>query len=115
MSKPISTNEQQRRTLLVVLILNALLFLGLGVGGILADSSALLANAVDNADLAVALIDHPRQVREMRPDLGALFGKDVMGRGALADLQPKGPQRIVVIAHISHGQEIAILRIEDEK
>lgn len=50
-------DHQQRRTLLVVLILNALLFVGLGVGGILADSSALLANAVDNgADSVVYLI-----------------------------------------------------------
>ena len=52
-----SQDHQQRRTLLVVLILNALLFVGLGVGGILADSSALLANAVDNgADSVVYLI-----------------------------------------------------------
>ena len=48
--------RQQRRTLLVVLILNALLFLGLGVGGILADSSALLANAVDNASDSVVYL-----------------------------------------------------------
>ena len=52
-----ATHErQQRRTLLVVLILNALLFLGLGVGGILADSSALLANAVDNASDSVVYL-----------------------------------------------------------
>lgn len=52
-----SEDHQQRRTLLVVLILNALLFVGLGLGGILADSSALLANAVDNgADSVVYLI-----------------------------------------------------------
>jgi|GEM_PF-6780792 len=38
----------QRRTLLVVLALNVLLFVGLGVGGLFADSSALLANALDN-------------------------------------------------------------------
>jgi len=50
-------DRQQRRTLLVVLILNALLFVGLGAGGVLADSSALLANAVDNgADSVVYLI-----------------------------------------------------------
>ena len=48
--------RQQRRTLLIVLILNALLFLGLGVGGILADSSALLANAVDNASDSVVYL-----------------------------------------------------------
>lgn len=41
----------------MVLILNALLFIGLGVGGVLADSSALIANAADNAsDSAVYLI-----------------------------------------------------------
>lgn len=50
-------DHAQRRTLLLVLILNALLFIGLGVGGVLADSSALIANAADNAsDSAVYLI-----------------------------------------------------------
>jgi Co/Zn/Cd efflux system component len=57
LSKLTSADHQQRRTLLIVLILNALLFLGLGIGGIMADSSALLANAVDNAwDSIVYLI-----------------------------------------------------------
>ena len=57
MTPPKSQDHQQRRTLLVVLILNGLLFVGLGAGGILADSSALLANAVDNgADSVVYLI-----------------------------------------------------------
>lgn len=56
MTKVTSANDQQRRTLLVVLILNALLFLGLGAGGILADSSALLANAVDNASDSVVYL-----------------------------------------------------------
>ena len=43
--------------LVVVLALNALLFVSLGVGGLAADSSALLANAVDNgSDAAVYLI-----------------------------------------------------------
>ena len=47
----------QRRTLVVVLALNVLLFVGLGVGGLFADSSALLANALDNgSDAAVYLI-----------------------------------------------------------
>ena len=47
----------QRRTLLAVLILNALLAVGLGFGGLAGDSSALLANALDNAsDAAVYLI-----------------------------------------------------------
>lgn len=46
-------HDRQRRTLLVVLILNGLLFAGLGLGGLLADSSALLANALDNASDSV--------------------------------------------------------------
>ncbi len=56
MSKITSADDQQRRTLLIVLILNALLFLGLGIGGLLADSSALLANAVDNASDSVVYL-----------------------------------------------------------
>ena len=43
MSEAHATEQVQRRTLLTVLVLNALLFVGLGVGGIAADSSALLA------------------------------------------------------------------------
>ena len=50
-------DRQQRRTLLTVLALNAGLALALGIGGLSADSSALLANALDNAsDSAVYLI-----------------------------------------------------------
>lgn len=49
--------DDQRRILLWVLVLNAALSVGLGVAGWLADSSALLANAADNAsDSAVYLI-----------------------------------------------------------
>lgn len=51
------TDRQQRVTLLTVLALNAGLAGALGVGGITADSSALIANAADNAsDAAVYLI-----------------------------------------------------------
>jgi len=50
-------DRQQRKTLLAVLVLNALLFAALGIGGLVADSSALMANAVDNgSDAAVYLI-----------------------------------------------------------
>lgn len=50
-------DRQQRKTLLTVLILNGLLFAVLGVGGLMADSSALMANAVDNgSDTVVYLI-----------------------------------------------------------
>ena len=57
MSPPTFEDDQQRKTLLIVLILNALLFAVLGVGGRIAESSALMANAVDNgSDAAVYLI-----------------------------------------------------------
>ena len=47
----------QRRTLLYVLLLNLVLSGSLAIGGYLADSSALVANAVDNAsDAAVYLL-----------------------------------------------------------
>ncbi|MCW0045671.1 cation transporter [Brevundimonas sp. BT-123] len=50
-------DQRQRRTLLLVLVLNFGLFLVLALAGWLADSSALLANAADNAsDSAVYLI-----------------------------------------------------------
>ena len=51
-----SEEQRQRKTLLAVLILNGLLFVALGVGGFLADSSALMANAVDNASDAVVYL-----------------------------------------------------------
>jgi len=40
--------ERQKRTLLIVFALNLLLFITLGIAGLVADSSALIANAVDN-------------------------------------------------------------------
>lgn len=46
----------QRRTLLIVLVLNALLFVVLGLGGLFAESSALLANAADNGSDAVVYL-----------------------------------------------------------
>ena len=56
MARP-QDDRQQRRTLLTVLGFNAGLAAALGIGGASADSSALLANALDNAsDAAVYLI-----------------------------------------------------------
>ncbi len=56
MARP-QDERQQRRTLLTGLGLNAGLAAALGIGGVSADSSALLANALDNAsDAAVYLI-----------------------------------------------------------
>ncbi len=56
MARP-QDDRQPRRTLRTVLGLNAGLAAALGIGGVSADSSALLANALDNAsDAAVYLI-----------------------------------------------------------
>lgn len=48
--------QRQRRILLLVLFLNAGLFFGLGIAGLLADSNALLANALDNASDSVVYL-----------------------------------------------------------
>ena len=51
------SNDQERKVLWIVLVLNAVLVISLLTTGILADSSGLLANAVDNAsDVAVYAI-----------------------------------------------------------
>lgn len=46
----------QKRVLLIVFVLNAGLFVMLGIGGLAADSSALIANAVDNASDALVYL-----------------------------------------------------------
>ncbi len=51
-----SSDERQRRVLLIVLLLNAGLALALAVAGFVADSSALIANALDNASDAVVYL-----------------------------------------------------------
>ena len=79
MSGSHDTDQVQRRTLLVVLGLNALLFVGLGVGGLAADSIALLANAVDNgSDAAVYLISFLAVGRAFAWKRGAARASGVM-------------------------------------
>ena len=57
--RPRTESAQQRRVLLQVLILNVLLSSGLMAAGLLADSSGLIANALDNAsDSAVYAISY---------------------------------------------------------
>lgn len=55
-SDPDPNDEAQRRALLQVFLLNAGLAIALFTGGIIADSSALLANALDNASDAMTYI-----------------------------------------------------------
>ncbi len=97
-------DRQQGRTLLTVLALNAGLAVALGVGGWSADSSALLANAVDNAsDAAVYLISFLAIGRAAAWKRGAarfsgvmllIFGAGVLldaGRRFLVGTEPIGP------------------------
>ena len=52
-----ATSMEERRVLLIVLVLNLILAVSLAVTGVLADSSGLIANALDNAsDAAVYAI-----------------------------------------------------------
>lgn len=56
-NKFVSNNRQQRKVLWIVLVLNVILVASLTVTGIMANSSGLLANAIDNAsDVAVYAI-----------------------------------------------------------
>lgn len=102
-------DRQQRRTLLLVLMLNAGLFLALGLGGLLADSSALLANAADNAsDSAVYLLSFLAvgraaqwKVRAARTSgmLLLVFAAAVLidvGRRFLFGADPVGPTMMVL-------------------
>ena len=102
-------DQRQRRTLLLVLALNFGLFLALGVAGWLADSSALLANAADNAsDSAVYLISFlavgraPRWKKTAATMSGVLlllFAIGVLadvGRRWLMGTEPIGPTMMVM-------------------
>jgi Co/Zn/Cd efflux system component len=102
-------DQRQRRTLLLVLVLNFGLFLALGVAGWLADSSALLANAADNAsDSAVYLISFlavgraPRWKKTAATMSGVLlllFAIGVLadvGRRWLTGTEPIGPTMMVM-------------------
>ncbi|QLQ14093.1 MAG: cation transporter [Brevundimonas sp.] len=102
-------DQRQRGTLLLVLVLNFGLFLALGVAGWLADSSALLANAADNAsDSAVYLISFlavgraPRWKKTAATMSGVLlllFAIGVLadvGRRWLMGTEPIGPTMMVM-------------------
>ena len=97
-------DRQQRRTLLTVLALNAGLAVALGVGGWSADSSALFANAVDNASDAVVYlisflaIGHAgswkRGAARFSGVMLLIFGAGVLldaGRRFLVGTEPIGP------------------------
>ena len=100
---------RQRRVLAIVLALNALLFLGLGIGGILADSSAVLANALDNgSDAVVYLLSFLAVGRALRWKRSAarvsgvmllIFAAGVLvdaGRRWIVGAEPLGPTMIAL-------------------
>ena len=103
------TDGEQRRTLLTVLALNTGLAGALGVGGVAADSSALLANAVDNAsDAAVYLISFlaigragswKRGAARLSGVMLLVFAAGVLvdaGRRFLVGTEPLGPAMMVL-------------------
>ncbi len=90
-------DQRQRRTLLLVLVLNFGLFLALGVAGWLADSSALLANAADNAsDSAVYLISFLAVGRAPRWKKAAIGVLADVARRWLMGTEPIGPTMMVM-------------------
>ena len=130
MSGDHAAEQVQRRTLLTVLVLNFLLFVGLGVGGIAADSSALLANAVDNgSDAAVYLISFLAVGREMVWKTRAARASGIMllifavlvlldaVRRALTGTEPVGPTMMIlaVIAAIINLICLLLIRRQGNK
>lgn len=117
------SDRTQRRTLLAVLALNGMLAVVLGVGGLAADSSALLANAVDNAsDAAVYLIGFLAVGRSPRLKERAATASGVMllifAAGVLADVvrrgftgaEPFGPT-MMVLALVAAAVNLWCLRL----
>lgn len=123
MSRLSAQDKAQRRTLLVVLILNALLFAVLGVGGIVADSSALIANALDNAsDSIVYLISFlavgraslwKRRAARLAGILLLVFATAVMidvGRRWLVGAEPYG-STMMILALVAAVVNLICLRL----
>lgn len=116
---------RQKSTLLQVLLWNLALFAGLGVAGWIADSSALLANAIDNgSDAAVYLLSYLAVGRHSTWKRGAAAVSGVMlllfAAGVMADVvrrwlygaEPLGPVMIVlaVIAAVVNLWCLLLLR-----
>ncbi|MEJ6788174.1 cation transporter [Brevundimonas sp. BR2-1] len=131
MSEPVNaTNARQRGILRLVLLLNLVLFAGLGLAGWLADSSALLANALDNgADGAVYLISLLAIGRSNRWKAGAATASGVLlllfAAGLLADVarrwlagaEPLGPAMMImalVAAGVNLWCLILLRKIKDD-
>lgn len=101
--------SHQKNILLQVLLWNVALFVGLGIAGWIADSSALLANAIDNgSDAAVYLLSYFAVDRRPKWKRGAATVSGVMlllfAAGVIADVvrrwlygaEPLGPVMIAL-------------------
>ncbi len=121
-------DRRQRRTLLTVLGLNAGLAAALGLGGAAADSSALLANAVDNAsDAAVYLISllaigrarsWKRRAARLSGVMLLIFSAGVLldaGRRFLVGAEPIGPTMmgLAVVAAVVNLICLQLIRRQD--
>lgn len=115
----------KRRTLWIVLLLNLALAVGFGVTGVLADSSALIANGLDNASDALvyiisllALTRSPKWKRGAAITSGVLlliFAAGVLfdaGRRYFTGSEPIGPTMIgmAIVAAIVNGLCLLLLK-----
>lgn len=120
--------QLEKRTLLIVLALNTGLFVMLGIGGLAADSSALIANALDNASdafvylvsfLAIgrALIWKQRAAR-LSGVLLLVFAVAVLidaGRRWLFGTEPIGPTMMVLAVIAAVVNLICLLLIQRQR
>lgn len=115
--------NSQRRALAIALALNAALALGLGAAGLLADSSALIANALDNASdtavYAISLLAVSRGPRwkaraaQLSGVLLVAFAAGVLidvARRFLAGAEPLGPA-MMAMALVAAAVNYACVRI----
>jgi len=115
----------KRRTLWIVLLLNLALAAGFGVTGVLADSSALIANGLDNAsDGVVYIISLLALSRSPKWKRGAAFTSGVLlllfaagvlfdaGRRYFTGSEPIGPTMIgmAILAAIVNGVCLWLLK-----
>ncbi len=116
-SPEVAGNPDERRTLRMVLAINALMFLGESIGGYLADSGALIADSLDMfADAAVygvalygagAAISGQRRAARWsgwaQMALGAGAGAEIIRRAfAGSEPEPEGMMGVALVALIAN-------------
>ena len=117
------TSSEQRRVLLIVLLLNLMLVMFLAIGGVMANSSGLIANALDNASdaavYAISLFAVGRSLRWKRIAAGCsgvlllIFGLGVLGdtiRRFVTGSEPIGPM-MIAMAVVAAAVNLVCLRL----